>query len=198
MLETDRMLAAARQRGSRFRLRGIAKRLQQGAIVAYPTEAVFGLGCDPQDEQAVMRLLAIKQRPVEKGLILIASRWEQLQPYLQPVDVEVRARLEETWPGPVTWLLPARPQTPAWLRGRHQSLAVRVTAHPLAAALCDAFGGAIVSTSANASGRPPARTALQARLRCPGVDLILAGATGGRKRPSEIRDAYTGERIRAG
>lgn len=198
MRETDRMVAATRQRISRFRLRGIARRLRQGAIIAYPTEAVFGLGCNPHDELAVMRLLEIKQRPVEKGLILIASHWEQLQPLLLPVDAEIRARVEETWPGPVTWLLAARPQTPVWLRGMHESLAVRVTAHPLAAALCDAFGGPIVSTSANASGRPPARTALQARLRCPGVDIVLTGATGGRRQPSEIRDAYTGERLRAG
>jgi L-threonylcarbamoyladenylate synthase len=198
MHESDRTLAATRQRDSRFRLRDAAQQLRQGAIIAYPTEAVFGLGCDPRNEQAVMRLLTIKQRPVEKGLILIASRWEQLQPYLQPVDPDIRARLEESWPGPVTWLLATRPQTPAWLSGMHESLAVRVTAHPLAAALCDAFGGAIVSTSANASGRPPARTALQARLRCPGVDIVLVGATGGRKRPSEIRNPYTGERVRPG
>jgi len=182
----------------RFILRRAADVLHRGGVIAYPTEAVFGLGCDPLNEQAVLRLLDIKQRAVDKGLILIAAHWRQLQPYLEPVADDIRERLDESWPGPVTWLLQARPQTPTWLRGRHETLAVRVTAHPLAAALCDAFGGAIVSTSANASGRPPARSGLQARLRCPGTDLIVAGATGGRKHPSEIRNPYTGQKLRSG
>ena len=115
--------------------------LLMGGIVAYPTEAVYGLGCDPLNRAAVYRLLALKRRPVDKGLILIASRFDQLRPFVQPVDDDVRQRLDDTWPGPNTWLLPARTDCPAWLRGRHRTLAVRVTAHPLAAALCDAWGG---------------------------------------------------------
>jgi L-threonylcarbamoyladenylate synthase len=110
----------------------------------------------------------------------------------------MQQRLDSTWPGPVTWLLPARRDTPRWLRGQHASIAVRVTAHPLAAALCRAFGGPIVSTSANASGRPPARTGVQARLRCPAADVFVAGATGGLARPSSIRDAVTGAELRPG
>lgn len=161
-------------------------------MIAYPTEAVYGLGCDPLNRGAVEDLLAIKRRPVEKGLILIASRFDQLRPFVQAPAPEIQQQLDETWPGPVTWLLPANPATPRWLRGRHQSLAVRVTAHPLAAALCEAFGGPVVSTSANPAGRPPARSALQARVRCPGVDLILHGATGRLDRPTPIRDATTG------
>jgi len=183
---------------ARFALRRASRVLRAGGVIAYPTEAVYGLGCDPLNRTAVERLLAIKQRPVEKGLILVASRFDQLTPFVQVPDDTVMRRLRDTWPGPVTWLLPANPATPRWLRGRHASLAVRVTAHPLAAALCDAFGGPIVSTSANASGRPPARTALQARLRCPGVDLVVHGATGGLTRPTAIRDAYSGETLRSG
>ena len=188
----------ARGPSSRFRLRHAADVLRGGGVIAYPTEAVFGLGCDPLNQQAVMRLLTIKQRPVDKGLILIAGHWSQLQPFLEPVADDIRVQLEQSWPGPVTWVLDALPQTPSWLRGQHSTLAVRVTAHPLAAALCDAFGGAIVSTSANASARPPARSVLQARLRCPAADLFVAGATGGRQRPSEIRNPYTGARLRGG
>lgn len=182
----------------RFALRRAAAALRAGQTVAYPTEAVFGLGCDPRDRVAVEHLLALKQRDVRKGLILIASRQAQLAPYILPPDPDTQAQLNATWPGPVTWLLDARTDTPRWLRGRHASLAVRVTAHPLAAALCDAFGGAIVSTSANLSRRPPARSALQVRLRCPGVDHVLNGPTGGRQRPSEIRDARDGSCIRSG
>ena len=179
-----------------FALGRAARVLRSGGVIAYPTEAVYGLGCDPLNQAAVGRLLAIKQRPVDKGLILIASRLDQLRPFVQPLTREIRQRLDETWPGPVTWLLPANPATPRWLRGRHESLAARVTAHPLAAALCEAFGGPIVSTSANASGRPPARTPLQARIRCPGIDLIITGATGHLARPTPIRDAVTGKVLR--
>lgn len=172
--------------------------LRDGGVIAYPTEAVYGLGCDPLNRAAVMRLLAIKQRPVAKGLILIADDFSRLLPFVQPPDDVLQQRLDASWPGPVTWLLPARPETPTWLRGRHTSIAVRVTAHRGAAALCAAFGGALVSTSANRLGQPPARTPLQVRQRCSGVDLVLHGATGGRRRPSEIRDARSGELVRAG
>jgi L-threonylcarbamoyladenylate synthase len=104
--------------------------------------------------------------------------------------------IEASWPGPHTWLLPAAAGVPRWLRGDHVTLAVRVTAHPLAAALCRAFGGPLVSTSANRSGRPAALSPLQVRLRCPGVDLVLHGALGGRAGPSRIRDGATGRLIR--
>ncbi len=184
-------------RYSAFALRRAARVLSTGGVIAYPTEAVYGLGCDPLNQAAVERLLTIKQRPVDKGLILIASRLDQLRPFVQPLTREIRQRLDETWPGPVTWLLPANPATPRWLRGRHESLALRVTAHPLAAALCEAFGGPIVSTSANPAGRPPARTALQARIRCPGIDLIVKGDTGHLTRPTAIRDAVTGRVLRS-
>lgn len=182
----------------RFHLRTARRVLQAGGIVAYPTEAVYGLGCDPLNPQAVMRLLALKQRPWQKGLILVASRRRQLDPYLQPADPTMEKQLNDTWPGPVTWLLPARPEVPRWLRGEHDTLAVRVTAHPLAAALCDAFGGPIVSTSANLAGHEPARSAL--RVQCElggGVDYILHGPLGELAQPTEIRDAKTGRVIRA-
>ena len=107
---------------------------------------------------------------------------------------EIRA----SWPGPHTWLLPACSTTPDWLTGRFDTLAVRVTAHPLAAALCRVYGGAIVSTSANRAARPPARTALQVRLALGGqVDTVLAGRCVGADRPSTIRDGRTGRLLRA-
>ena len=178
-------------------MRHAAQILRQGGIVAYPTEAVYGLGCDPLNHLAIARLLAIKQRAPGKGLILIASDISQLAPFVEPLAQECRQRVDASWPGPVTWLLPVRRGAPSWLRGVHDSIAVRVTAHPLAAALCTAFSGALVSTSANVAGRPPARSALQTRLRCPGVDLIVHGKTGGLAKPTAIRDARTGATIRA-
>jgi L-threonylcarbamoyladenylate synthase len=181
-----------------FKLREAARLLRNGGVIAYPTEAVYGIGCDPLNRDAVLRILQIKRRPIEKGVILIGSRIEQFLPFIKPPTPSIREQLDQTWPGPVTWLLPCRPETPVWLRGSHPTLAVRVTGHPLAAAICDAFGGPVVSTSANTSGRPPALTAIQARLRCPGIDLYIAGPTGGRRQPSEIRDARTHAIVRAG
>ncbi|MBA1146756.1 Sua5/YciO/YrdC/YwlC family protein [Ectothiorhodospiraceae bacterium WFHF3C12] len=184
---------------SAFRLRLAARAIAQGGVIAYPTEAVFGLGCDPLNEQAVTRLLALKQRDPAKGLILIAAERDQLEPYVDFDSPQVSARIGDTWPGPVTWILPARPQTPAWLTGAHDTLAVRVTAHPTAAALCRACGDAIVSTSANHSGQTPARTLSAVRLRFGDeLDSVVPGHCGGQAGPTEIRDSRTGKVLRAG
>jgi len=171
--------------------------IQAGGLIAYPTEAVYGLGCDPCNPGAVDRLLALKQRPVSKGLILLAADRAQLTPFLAPLDDALEELLSQTWPGPVTWVLPAARTTPPWLTGRHATLAVRVTGHGPAAELCRVCGP-LVSTSANRSGHPPARTALAARLRLgSGVDLVVVGATGGNPRPTEIRDGLSGRVLRA-
>ena len=174
-----------------------ASALRAGGIVAYPTEAVYGLGCDPRDTRALNRLLEIKQRDPHKGFIMIGASFDQLEPYLAALDDNTRARILPTWPGPVTWLLPARDDVSPLLRGAHHTLAVRVTAHPLAAALCRAFGGALVSTSANRSNASPARTAEQVRAQL-GADLdyLLEGAVGNAANPTEIRDAATGALLR--
>ncbi|OOG28070.1 tRNA threonylcarbamoyladenosine biosynthesis protein RimN [Thioalkalivibrio denitrificans] len=171
--------------------------IRAGGIIAYPTEAVYGLGCDPQDGIAAARLLAIKGRDPGKGLILIAADATQLEPYLLPQDPGITARAHAAWPGPVTWLWPARETTPWWLTGDHDTLAVRVTDHPLAAELCR-LAGPIVSTSANLSGQDPGRSAVEVDAQLgPLLDGILEGDVGGRDRPSEIRDVRTGEIVRA-
>ena len=181
-----------------WRLRQAARVLARGGILAYPTEAVFGLGCDPDDAWAVRRLLTLKQRPVEKGLILIAADVAQLAPYVRPLPEPRMGEILAGWPGPATWLLPAAPDTPYWLTGTHETLAVRVTAHPLARALCQAWGGALVSTSANPAGAPPARSPLQVR-RYFGdrLELVLTGALGASRRPTSIRDGRSGRLLRA-
>jgi len=174
--------------------------LKQQHVIAYPTEAVFGVGCDPDSEVAVMRLLALKQRSVDKGLILIADSVEQLLPYIDAdalTDVQ-RQDVFAHWPGPVTFVFPAKPETPKWLTGRFNSLAVRVTDHPLVKALCRAYGKPLVSTSANLSGLPPCRTADEVYQQFGNDFPVLSGETGGRTNPSEIRDALTGELFRQG
>ncbi|QHM73600.1 L-threonylcarbamoyladenylate synthase type 1 TsaC [Mixta intestinalis] len=176
------------------------QQLQQQAVIAYPTEAVFGLGCDPDNEKSVMELLAFKQRPVEKGLILIAADYQQLEPYVSDRELSVvqREKMFATWPGPVTWVLPALPQTPRWLTGRFDTLAVRVSAHPAVQALCRAFGKPLVSTSANLSGQPPCRNVEEVLQQFGKHFPVLHGETGGRLNPSEIRDIISGDIIRQG
>ena len=144
-----------------WKLREAARCFHRGGLIAYPTEAVYGLGCDPLDSAAVERLLRLKDRPVAKGLILIAADFAQLLPFVRQLPPDLMQPVFDSWPGPNTWLLPARKDTPAWLTGCHDSLAVRVTAHPIAGALCRACRSPLVSTSANLSRRPPARTGLQ-------------------------------------
>lgn len=181
------------------RLRLAARIMRQGGVVAYPTEAVFGLGCDPWNGEAVTRLLAMKRRDVAKGLILIAADISQLDPFVERLPEDRMAEIRASWPGPNTWLLPARPTTPRWLTGRFDTLAVRVIGHPLAAALCRVYGGALVSTSANQASHRPARTALQVRLAlAEGPDAILVGDCVGSSQPSCIRDGRTGRVLRAG
>ena len=183
---------------SPWKLREAARCFHRGGLLAYPTEAVFGLGCNPLDGEAVQRLLELKQRPTEKGLILIAAHFDQLRPFVEPLAPDLMAPVLASWPGPATWLLPAAPHTPYWLTGRHDTLAVRVTAHPLAATLCRACRSPLVSTSANPAGHPPARTPLGVRRLLPGgVDCIVHGAVGPETRPTSIRDARSGARIRA-
>ena len=136
-------------------------------------------------------------RPEHKGLILISDQYERLAPLLGEVPEARLTEIKSTWPGPVTWVMPAAANVPLWLRGRHTTLAVRVTAHPLAAALCRSLQMPLVSTSANLSRHPPARSALEARIRCGNsIDLILHGATGENKQPTQIRHALSGEILR--
>lgn len=177
-----------------------AKVLRRGGVIAYPTEAVWGLGCDPFDETAVMRLLAIKQRPMDKGVILIAGTLAQFDGLLDwdPLSAAQRAAVQSSWPGPNTWIVPTMPRVPRWITGSHDGVAVRVSAHPDVIALCDAFGGPLVSTSANLAGEPPAyaRGALDPRVLVQ-IDGIGRGETGGLASPTAIRDARTGAQIRA-
>jgi L-threonylcarbamoyladenylate synthase len=171
--------------------------LRAGGVIAYPTEAVYGLGCDPFNPSAVARLFALKKRPADQGVLLIAADFPQVEKFIGSVSGEVVARARATWPGPHTWIFPRSPTTPAWLSGAHAGIALRITAHPLAAQLCRAFGGALVSTSANRHGEEPARNA-DAVHAAFGAELeyILDGAVGGLERPTPIRDAISGDLLR--
>jgi len=173
--------------------------LRAGGVIAYPTEAVFGLGCDPLNAGAVAKLFALKQRPATQGVLLIAADFAQVEMYIDlarmPADALARARA--TWPGPHTWVFPRAPATPAWLAGAHLGIALRVTAHASAAELCRGFGGALVSTSANRHGAPPAHNAAEVRAAFDDeLAYILDGPLGELARPTPIRDAVSGELLR--
>jgi L-threonylcarbamoyladenylate synthase len=183
---------------SRIGVARAARIVRRGGVIAYPTEAVFGLGCLPHDRRAVTRILALKRRSWRKGLIVIGADLKQLERYVILPPEPRRSEVLATWPGPHTWVLDARPDAPRWITGGRRSVAVRVTAHPLAADLCRSVGEALVSTSANVSRRPPHRRLLPLRrdLGCR-LDYVLAGPLGGLAAPTAIRDGRSGRTLRA-
>ena len=179
------------------RLRAAVSALRQGGVIACPTEAVWGLSCDPFNKDAVAHLLALKARPLHKGLILAAAHESQIDFLLAELSKQQRQTLAASWPGPVTWLLPHRGLVPAWISGDHATVAVRVSAHPVVNALCAAWGGPLVSSSANRAGAQPARELFQVR-RFFGdqLDYLLSGRIGSSERPTGIRDLASGHIIR--
>lgn len=168
----------------------------EGGIVAAPTEGVYGLSCDPWNESAVLRLLELKQRSIDKGLILVAGGLYQITSLVNHLDSQQQQKLAACWPGPVTWLIPVPPGLPDWITGGQPTLALRVTDHPVMADLCRDSGKALVSTSANLAGEPPAMTPEEVSAAFPKLDGIVAGELGGANRPTEIRDLSSGEIIR--
>lgn len=174
--------------------------IQAGEVIAYPTEAVFGLGCDPQNEAAVMRLLEIKKRPVEKGLILIAADYSQLLPFVDDgaIPLERRAEIFSSWPGHISWVLPASNKAPCWIIGQHSSIAVRVSSHPVVRELCQTLAMPLVSTSANRAGEPALTDSAEVlRQLGDGIAALVAGDLGGAAQPSPIRDAMSGQVLRS-
>lgn len=173
--------------------------LRSGHVIAYPTEAVYGLGCDPRNESAIRTLLALKGRTESAGFVLIASEFSQLLPWIAKLDKALIDRAMQTWPGPVTWLFPRAAGVPDYVAGEHKTIALRITAHEPSRALCDAFGSALISTSANHTSREPARSVEDVEAYF-GHQLggILAGPLGDSSNPSEIRDLVSGRIIRKG
>ncbi len=176
-----------------------ARALAAGGVIAHPTESVWGLACDPFNAQAVERLLHLKNRPLEKGLILVSGDERDFGALLDNLSAAQLQQLHASWPGPVTWLVPHFGRIPPWISGAHHSVALRCSDHPFTAALTRAYGGAIVSTSANPAGCQPARHKFQVlRYFGDALDFVGGGATGGRRAPSEIRDLINGGVVRPG
>ncbi|MCO6523425.1 MAG: Sua5/YciO/YrdC/YwlC family protein [Candidatus Schmidhempelia sp.] len=167
-------------------------------VIAYPTESIFGLGCDPDSEKAVKQLLDLKKRDISKGLILIADKYQRLLPYIDDnnLSAEQKMAIFQSWPGHITWIMPKNNDTPYFLTGQFDTIAVRVTAHPLVRALCSLYGKPIVSTSANLSGQAPCKTSEQVQQQFGQYFPILQGKIGNQNKPSQIRDSRNGNIIR--
>lgn len=180
-------------------LNEIITTLKQGGVIAYPTEGVFGLGCDPFNAAAVQKVLTIKQRSPQKGLILVAENWESVAELTAPVEESKLAKALATWPGAFTWVFPTAPAAPKWITGDFSSIALRVSAHPVVKAICAAFSGPIVSTSANREGEAPARDVATLQQYFAEVEglLLVAGELGGANKPTPIKDVLTGSEIRS-
>ncbi len=182
------------------KLSSVVALIHQGGVIAYPTEAVFGLGCDPDNKDAVFKLLSIKQRPVEKGLILISDDFEKLKPYLDlssVTDIQL-SRVLETWPGPFSWVFPKSDCCPEWVSGQFNTVAVRVTAHERVRELIAAVGKPLTSTSANLSGEPAITDEEVLKMQMTNVvDCIVPGKLGNSRQPSVITDVITGKTFRS-
>jgi len=179
-----------------WRLGHAARLLRRGCVIAHSTEAVIGLAASARCAAACRRVAALKARPRGKALIVVVAEVAQLRG-LVSLEVPLKTEILASWPGPNTWILPMLPVAPRHLGGAHRALAVRVSAHAQVAALCRR-AGPIVSTSANPSGRSPARSLFRARcyfgrqLAC-----YLPGQLSGASRPSRVRDGRSGVVIRA-
>ena len=179
-----------------WRAQHMARLIKAGGVIAYPTEAVWGLGCDPWNADAVFRLLQLKQGLGSQGMILLADCIHQFDFLLEGFPQSWMYRLASSWPGPNTWLVPHRNRLPEWITGEHDTVALRVTAHPLVREVC-ALTGPIISTSANPAGRPAARSRLRVEQYFEGcLDAVAGGALGGRRHPSLIRELSSGRVVR--
>ena len=166
--------------------------IRSGGVIAYPTESVFGLGCDPFNKDAVMKLLEIKNRPVEQGLILIASNINQVIRLINPLDGNDLARALKTWPGHFTWIFPKSSLVPNWVSGSHNTIAIRVSKHPIVKQLCEKLGHAIVSTSANVSKQDDLKSIIDIKtVFNDKIQFYINAPTGNKKHASTIRDAHT-------
>lgn len=170
--------------------------LQAGEVIAYPTEAVYGLGCDPFNETAVYKVFHVKQRPLEKGVILVAATVEQIESYVQLKGTPWEEKVLNTWPGPYTWVLPLKHAMPEWITGGRDTVAIRVSAHPTVQALCRAYGGPIVSTSANRSGQPPAKSCAEIQKVFADKVFCVDGELGQLDKPTQIWDAVSERQLR--
>ena len=180
---------------SDFSIRHAAHIIRLGGVIAYPTDTIYGLGCDPYNQQAVELINTIKQRPLDKQFILLASDIGQIRPLLQIDDNQEKMIEQNT--EPTSWVVTANQRAPAWLVDENNTITIRVSKHANIERLCSALGHAIISTSANVSGKRPARNTLELHKYFHGcVDKILVSDQEQMARPSKIIRLCDNEIIR--
>lgn len=169
--------------------------LNEGLIIAYPTEAVYGFGCDPFNEDAVLKILKLKSRSKDKGLILLISDWEQLFPLIGNISDACLEKVKKSWPGHTTWIFPKSDSIPYWLSGNNSTIAIRMTNHKISRELCKYKP--IVSTSANLQNQEPVRDLEQIKHQfSESINGVVLGDLGGLATPSEIYDIISGMKLR--
>ncbi len=182
--------------GKRTDLDYALKTIKRQGVIAYPTEGVWGLGCDPFSRSAVDKILSLKKRSVDQGLLLVATDISQFDPFLEGLERKYHEELDRNWPGPITFLVPDNGSAPRWIVGKHKTLGLRVSDHSLIKTLC-ALTGPLVSTSANISGLPPIKSADEIEeVFDQEIDYVLAGELGKLGKPTQIKDILTGEVLR--
>jgi len=163
-----------------------------GAVIGYPTDTIWGFGCDPLNFASVAHILQIKNRSPDKGLILLSSRLEFCSPYIE-IDSAQRELLLSPCARPTTWLVSASELCPWWIHGIYSTVAIRLCEHPLLEVLCGQLKAPLISTSANRAGRSTVRNALQLRLQFGAeLDCIVTGFNAGSGCPSEIKSLARG------
>lgn len=181
---------------SPWALNRLVHALAGGAVIGYPTDTIWGFGCDPFAPQSVVRIFQIKQRPIEKGLILLSSRLEYCDPFIK-LDQQQRAQVSLPAEQPTTWLVDASDNCPPWICGNHTTVALRITDHPLLTYLCPRLQSPLVSTSANVAGKSTARSALQLRRQFgKQLDFIVTGFSSGGRQASQIKSLASGDLLR--
>jgi len=182
---------------SPWALNRLVHALSRGAVIGYPTDTIWGFGCDPLEPHSVARILQIKQRPVDKGLILLSSRLEYCDAYIK-LDQAQRDIIQAPAEVPTTWLVEASDACPPWIRGNHATVAMRITDHPLLGYLCERLQSPLVSTSANHAGKATVRSSLQLRRQFGNqLDFVVTGFDTGGARPSEIKSLASGKLLRS-
>ena len=181
-----------------WKIRFAAHVIRQGGVIAHPTEAVWGLACDPFNPQAIATILRLKKRPVSKGLILISGVSEHFEPLLEPLSDVLQTRFYAPQNHPSTWLVPdIENQVPKSVKGQHDTVAIRVVDHSELTDLTRLLGHPIVSSSANPAGMEPALSKLRVHQYFSNrLDYILPAKLGGFTRPSIIRDLQTANTVR--
>ena len=165
-------------------------------IFAYPTEGVWGIGCNPFSEKAVKKLILLKKRPKNKGIIILGGSMEQLTPFTEHLDEKLKKRMYSKWPGPHTWLVSSSSRTPKWLLGPTGLIALRLSSHKTVIKLTETLGMPICSTSANLSGNEPAKDSNEIRTFFKDKVLIIEGELGSLKKPTPVQDLESKEWLR--